>query len=108
MMQNVSDEAITASDAAGIIIAQLQAFNFTAEDSIHVVDSINEVANSFSVSSGDLASSLGVMSAAMAAGNVSFEEALGFRLSRSSKIGLIDGEVLILFLPNYFSNKMVA
>lgn len=47
------------------------------------------------------------MSSAMAAGNVSFEEGLGL-VSRSSKTGLIVGEVLMLFLPNYFSDKIMA
>ena len=41
--QNISDEEISAGDAASFIISQLIAFNKTAEDSEHVIDSINEV-----------------------------------------------------------------
>lgn len=41
--QNISDEQISAGDAASFIISQLIAFNKTAEDSEHVIDSINEV-----------------------------------------------------------------
>ena len=43
MYQNIADEAITASDSANFIIAQLTAFNMTAEDSYKVIDAVNEV-----------------------------------------------------------------
>ena len=84
MYQNVSDEAISAGDSASFIIAQLTAFgdtmsNFTteAEKAQHVIDAVNEVANNFAVSSGQLATNLGNMSAVMAQTGASFEESLG-------------------------------
>lgn len=84
MYQNVSDEAISASDSASFIIAQLTAFgdsmsNFTteAEKAQHVIDAVNEVANNFAVSSGQLATNLGNMSAVMSQTGASFEESLG-------------------------------
>ena len=84
MYQNVSDEAISAADSSSFIIAQLTAFGdsmtgFTtqAEKATHVIDAVNEVANSFSVSSADLANNLGNMSAVMAQTGASFEESLG-------------------------------
>lgn len=84
MYQNVSDEAISAGDSASFIISQLTAFGdsmsgFTseAEKAQHVIDSVNEVANNFSVSSADLANNLGNMSAVMAQTGASFEESLG-------------------------------
>ena len=84
MYQNVSDEAISASDSASFIIAQLTAFGdsmtefSTAGDkATHVINAVNEVANGFSVSSADLANNLGNMSAVMAQTGASFEQSLG-------------------------------
>lgn len=77
MFQNVADEEISAADSASFIIAQMTAFGIEAENAQHIIDAVNETSNQFSVSSADLANSLGNMSAAMAAGNVTFEEGLG-------------------------------
>ena len=77
MYQNVSDEAISASDSASFIIAQMTAFNIEAENASHIIDSVNEVANNFSVSSGQLATNLGNMSAVMSQTGASFEQSLG-------------------------------
>ena len=75
--QNVSDEAISASESADFIIAQMKAFNIEAGDAEHIIDAVNAVSNSYAVSSGQLAKNLGNMSAALAVGNNSFEESLG-------------------------------
>ena len=75
--QNVSDEAISASESADFIIAQMKAFNIEAGDAEHIIDAVNAVSNSYAVSSGKLAKNLGNMSAALAVGNNSFEESLG-------------------------------
>ena len=77
MYQNVSDEAIAAGDSANFIIAQMVAFGIEAENAEHIIDSVNEVANQFSVSSGQLANSLGVVSSTAAAMGNSMEETLG-------------------------------
>ena len=84
MYQNVADEAISASDSASFIISQLVAFGDSmtgfetaAEQAQHVIDSVNEVANNFAVSSGQIAQNLGNMSAVMSQTGVSFEESLG-------------------------------
>lgn len=75
--QNVSDEAISASDSASFIISQMIAFGVEANKASTIIDSVNEVANKFSVSSGDLSKALGnVASTAGAMGN-SMEETLG-------------------------------
>lgn len=83
MYQNVSDEMISAGDSASFIIAQLAAFgdqmtgfNTEAEKATHVIDAVNEVANSFSVSSADLANSIGNVSSALSVGGNTFEETL--------------------------------
>lgn len=77
MFQNVADEAITAGDAASFLIAQMSAFDIQAEDSMSIIDAVNEVSNQFAVSSGDLANSLGIVSSALAVGNNEFQEVLG-------------------------------
>lgn len=77
MYQNVADEAISASDSASFIIAQMVAFGIEAENSMHIIDSVNEVANNFAVSSGQLANSLGIVSSTASAMGNSMEETLG-------------------------------
>lgn len=98
MFQNVSDEATDASEAASIIISQLIAFGHAEDDAIeysqHFVDSINEVANSFAVSTGDLANGLKVVASSSATMGNSLEETIGLTI-RSRKKPLIDGESLI-------------
>lgn len=81
MFSNVADEQISAGDAADFIISQLIAFNQvgenTAENAQHIIDSINEVANSFSVSSGDLSKGLSVVASSSAAMGNSMEQTIG-------------------------------
>ena len=77
MYQNVSDEAISASDSASFIIAQMVAFGIEAENATSIIDSVNEVANQFSVSSGQLANSLGIVSSTADAMGNSMEETIG-------------------------------
>lgn len=43
MYQNIADEQIDAGESASFIIAQMKAFNITAEDSMHIIDAVNEV-----------------------------------------------------------------
>lgn len=75
--QNVADEAISAGDSADFIISQMKAFNIEAEDSLHIIDAVNEVSNNFAVSSADLATNIGKASAALAIGGVTYEQTLG-------------------------------
>lgn len=77
MFQNVSDEAISASDSASFIIAQMVAFGIEAENSSHIIDAINATSNNFAVSSGQLANSLGIVSSTASAMGNSMEETLG-------------------------------
>lgn len=81
MFQNVSDEATSASDAASIIISQLIAFGHAGEDATeyatHFTDAMNEVANSFSVSTGALAKGLSVAASSSSAMGNSLEETIG-------------------------------
>ena len=75
--QNVSDEAITAGDSASFIISQLIAFNMEAEEAIHITDAVNQVANEYSVSSGELARGLGIVASTSSAMGNSMEQTLG-------------------------------
>ena len=43
MYQNIADEQLSAGEASEFIISQMKAFNITAENSIHIADSVNEV-----------------------------------------------------------------
>ena len=84
MYQNISDEAVSASESSDFIISQLVAFGDSltqyttkADKATHIINSVNEVSNSFAVSSADLANSIGNVSSALSIGGNSFEEVLG-------------------------------
>nr|DAG19188.1 MAG TPA: minor tail protein [Caudoviricetes sp.] len=81
MFTNVADEEISAAESADFIISQMKAFGIEAENATHIIDSINAVSNNYAVSSGDLANSIGNMSAALAVGNNSFEQSLALLTS---------------------------
>lgn len=77
MFQNIADEAVSAGDSASFINSQMKAFNFTANEAIHVLDAVNEVANNFAVSSGDISTALPKVASTMALAGNSFEETIG-------------------------------
>lgn len=78
---NIADEEVSAGEAASFMISQMKAFNITANDSIHIIDAINAVSNKYAVSSADLASSIGAVSATLAESGTSYEETLGLLTS---------------------------
>ena len=77
MYQNVSDETISAGESASFIISQMIAFGIEAKNAESIIDSINEVANNYAVSSGQLATSLGVVASSSATMGNSMQETLG-------------------------------
>lgn len=77
MFTNVSDEAISAGDSASFIISQMIAFGIEAENAQSIIDKVNEVANRFSVSSGDLSKALGIVASTSAAMGNSIDQTLG-------------------------------
>lgn len=77
MYTNIADETISASEASSFMIAQMKAFNIEAEDSMHIIDAVNEVANNFAVSSADIANNLGKSSAVMANAGNTYEQMIG-------------------------------
>lgn len=74
---NISDASISAADSASFIISQMKAFNITAEDSMGIIDAVNEVANRMSVGSNDLQLALSKTSASMSTLGNSMEETIG-------------------------------
>ena len=81
MFQNVADETISAGDSAQFLISQLIAFNQTTGDvagnAMHIADSLNQVANSFAVGTGDLATGLKVVASSSSAMGNSLEQTIG-------------------------------
>ena len=43
LYMNIADEQISAADSSSMLIGQMKAFNITADDSIQIIDGINEV-----------------------------------------------------------------
>ncbi len=43
LYQNIADEELSASDASSVLISQMKAFKFEANEAEHVIDAINEV-----------------------------------------------------------------
>lgn len=96
MFQNIADAEISAGDAALFINSQLKAFNFSADQSMHVIDSVNEVANNFAVGTNDLQLALSKTASAMGGFGNSFEQTIGIitagteiMVGQPSKVNLI-------------------
>lgn len=84
MFQNIADAEISAGDAALFINSQLKGFssqfdqfNSKGEASMHIIDSVNEVANNFAVGTNDLQLALSKTSSAMGGFGNSFEQTIG-------------------------------
>lgn len=77
LYQNVADDAVSAGDAASLIISQLKAFNIEADNAIEIVNAINSVSNQFAVSSTDVSSALTKTSSAMSVLGNDFQHTIG-------------------------------
>ena len=77
LYQNVADSQLSAGDASSFVISQMKAFNITADDAITIIDRVNEVSNSFSVSSTDISSALTKTSASLATYGNTMDETIG-------------------------------
>ena len=76
LYRNVADSEISSADAASFVVSQMKAFNFTADQSIHIIDAINETANNFAVSTDDLQIALSKSAAALATAGNTYEETI--------------------------------
>lgn len=76
LYKNVADSEITSAEASSFLVSQMKAFNYTADESIHVINAVNSVANHFATSTDDLQTALSKSAAAMATAGNSFEETI--------------------------------
>jgi len=74
--RNVADSEITSAEASSFLVSQMKAFNITADESIHVIDAVNEVANHYATSTDDLQTALSKSAAAMATAGNTYEETI--------------------------------
>lgn len=58
LYQNVADSEVSAEEATAFVVSQMKAFDVTASGAISIVDKLNEVSNSYSVTNTDLATGL--------------------------------------------------
>ena len=78
LYQTISDEEISAGEAANFIISQMKAFGIEGEaGAMHIIDAVNAVSNNFAVSSGDIANNLGKASSAAKNAGMSYEQLIG-------------------------------
>lgn len=75
ILLNVS-EFSSIDDATSALTSTLQAFSYTANDAMHVVDIMNEVGNNFAVSSDGIATALQDSASSLMAANNSYQEAV--------------------------------
>ena len=81
LFSNVGDEGMTSTEAAEDMVVIMKGFNIQAEDSIHIVDALNQVGNRFSISSTGLGESLKRSGGAMATANNTLEETIGLTVA---------------------------
>lgn len=72
--QNVGDGLQDIDEATSHLISTMTAFGYAANDSMHIVDIFNEVANNYAVSAADIGTGLKKSAAAMASAGNSLEE----------------------------------
>lgn len=77
LFQNIADSEISASNAASFLIATMKGFNIEASDTAVILDSVNEVANNFAISTTDISTALPKVAATMAQAGNSLSETLG-------------------------------
>lgn len=84
LLQNISDEEISAGDATSFIISQLKAFgdqlgntSDVGKQTLTVLDALNAVSNNYAVSSSDLEQGLKNLASTSSAMGNSYEQTLG-------------------------------
>ena len=75
VLLNVS-EFQSIDDATSALVSTMQAFGYAAEDSMHVVDVMNEIGNNYAVSSDGIATALQDSASSLMAANNSYQEAV--------------------------------
>ena len=90
VLLNVS-EFQSIDEATSALTSTLQAFSYTAEQSMDVVDVLNEVGNNFAISSDGIATALKDSASSLVAANNSYEEAVALIASANRVVNLRHG-----------------
>lgn len=77
LLTNIGDGIDNVRDASSSLIAILKGFKMEAEDTIHVVDALNEVSNKFAIDTDNLTEILTRVSGTIAQTGTSYEELIG-------------------------------
>ena len=85
ILMNVS-EFTDISTATDSLISSIQAFKYTAEESMDVVDIMNIIGNNYAISTADLATSLTKSSGSLVAANGTLEEAVALTATANTII----------------------
>lgn len=85
VLMNVS-EFDDVSKATDSLISSIQAFKYTAEESMGVVDILNTIGNNYAISTADLATSLTKSSGSLVAANGTLEEAVALTATANTII----------------------
>lgn len=76
LYKNVGD-GINIDEASSSLVSTMKAFNITAEDSISIIDKLNEVGNNFSISSGEIGEALKRSASSLSVARNSLSESIG-------------------------------
>lgn len=85
ILMNVS-EFTDVNQATDSLISSIQAFKYTAEESMDVVDILNTIGNNYAISTADLATSLTKSSGSLVAANGTLEEAVALTAAANTII----------------------
>lgn len=91
LMANVSD--LNVQESAENLISTMNAFNITAEDSIKIVDSLNEVDNNYAVSTKQLSEGLSKTASVAQTFGVTMEETVG-HITAISSVTMESGKLI--------------
>ena len=86
IMSNVSD--LKLDESVSSLVGTMNAFNISADESLHIVDALNEIDNNYSISTKQLAESLSKAGATAQTFGVSMEEVAG----QTTAIGAVTQE----------------
>lgn len=77
LLTNVADGINSVSDASSTLISVLKAFNMNANESLHIVDALNEVSNNYAIDTDNLADILQRVSGTLGQTGTTMEEVFG-------------------------------
>lgn len=100
VMSNVSD--LSLGDSASSLVGTMNAFNITAEDSIRIVDSLNEVDNQYAISTSQLAQGLSKTGAVAKTFGVNMEEVVG-HITAIGSVTMESGDIIGNSLKTIYS-----